>query len=58
MMMNDTGKSANLTDAENDICFEVKFAIMRGIANIDNGKLWKMIAEAVLSEVKQQKDNN
>ena len=58
MMMNNTGKSANITDAENDICFEVKFALMRGIANIDNDKLWKMIAEAVLSEVKQQKDNN
>ena len=57
-MQDNSGKSPNITDAENDICFEVKFALMRGIANIDNDKLWKMIAEAVLSEVQNQKDNN
>ena len=48
-------KSPNLTDEENNLCYEIKFALMRAISKIDHDTLWKMFAEAVISELERGK---
>ena len=45
--MADKSKSPNLTDEQNDICYEIQFALIRSILNLDHDKMWAMIQKAI-----------
>ena len=49
-----TDKSPNLTDTQNDICFEVKFALMRAIINLNHDDMWKLIGKAIEEENRKE----
>lgn len=54
-----TGKSTNLTDSQNDLCYEIKFALVRGIINLENDVIWKYVTEGVIEMAKKaQKDKD
>lgn len=48
-----TDKSPNLTDTQNDICFEIKFALMRAIINLNHDDMWKLIGKAIDEEINE-----
>ena len=41
------GKSEGLTREQHDLCYEIQFAIMREIVNLDHEKMWKLIRAAI-----------
>ncbi len=38
---------SELTQEQKDICYEIKFAIIRGVLNLDLNNMWKGIEKAV-----------
>ena len=52
-------KSENLTDEQNDICFEIQFALIRAIVNLDHDNMWKLIEKAMEEQnAKQENTRN
>ena len=48
-------KSPNLTDAQNDLCFEIKLSIVGAIINMNNDTMWKLIQKSI--DESEEKDN-
>ena len=44
-----SGKSENLTDEQNDLCFEIQFEIIRAIINMNHDVMWELIQRAIES---------
>lgn len=40
-------KSPNLTEEQNNICYEIQFALIRAIINLDHDKMWQQISKEV-----------
>ena len=40
-------KSPNLTDEQNDLCYEIQFAIIRAIINMNHDTMWELIQKAM-----------
>ena len=40
-------KSEGLTREQHDLCYEIQFAIMREIVNLDHEKIWELIQKAI-----------
>ena len=36
-----------LTREQHDLCYEIQFAIMREVANLDHEKIWELIQKAI-----------
>ena len=49
-----TDKSPNLTDTQNDICFEIKFTLVRAIINLNHDDMWKLIGKAIEEEKRKE----
>lgn len=47
-------KPDTLTKEQHDLCYEIQFAIMRAINNLDHNKLWPLIQEATEREVSDE----
>lgn len=39
-------KSPKLTEAQNKLCYEIKFALMRAIINLSHDKIYELVREA------------
>ena len=47
-------KPDTLTKEQHDLCYEIQFAIMRSINNLDHDKLWPLIQKAIEREVSNE----
>ena len=45
--MKDKVYSENLTEEQNDLCYEIQFALVRSIINLNHDKMWKIIQKAI-----------
>lgn len=56
------GENANmdeldrLTEEQHNLCYELQFALMRAIVNLDHEKMWKLIKDAIGKE-KNERSN-
>lgn len=39
-----------MTKSQNDLCYELKLAIIRAIVNIDNELMWEIVKQAIEKE--------
>ena len=40
-------KSPNLTDEQNDLCYEIKFALVKAIINMNHDDMWKLVQKEI-----------
>ena len=41
------GNKSKLTDSQHDLCYEIQFALIRAIINIDHEKMWEHISKVI-----------
>ena len=42
-------KSPNLTDEQNDLCYEIKFTLIRAIIHMNHDTMWELMRKAMES---------
>lgn len=51
-------KTTKLTKAQNDVCYEIKFALIRGILNMKQDMLWELVQKAIKEKENDNKDQD